>query len=138
MSGTPFSLSADPTSSAAIGNASFVNVSGPITIAKDYRAGESYFSSSNISAPAPNTIGNSGRNTTRGPGLHVLDLALMRRFEAGERVGIDFRAEVYNVTNSPQFRNPVNLFNASNFGRLTSTINNEGEREFQFGVRIVF
>ena len=51
-------------------------------------------------------FGNSGRNILRGPGVFNLDGSVFRDFRMTERFGLQFRAEMFGVTNTPQFNNP--------------------------------
>jgi hypothetical protein len=49
---------------------------------------------------APGHVGNSGRNTLRGPSTNVLDFALTRQFSVTEKTKLEFRWEVFNLTNN--------------------------------------
>lgn len=42
----------------------------------------------------------------RGPGVGNLDLAVFRKFGLTERLNLEFRAEAFNLTNTPHFNNP--------------------------------
>src|SRR2546425_6719183 len=55
--------------------------------------------------PAPGTNG-SGRNIFEAPGYWNLDLGIGKRFELTERFNLQFRAELFNVLNHPNFDNP--------------------------------
>lgn len=63
--------------------------------------------------------GTLGRGTLRGFPLRQIDLSLRRRFALSEFVALDFRADAFNVTNTPNFANPVNVLTNTNFGRAT-------------------
>jgi hypothetical protein len=78
----------------------------------------------NAFARAPlGTWGNCGVGTARAPGYQNLDAALAKRFVAGGQRYLEFRAEVFNLTNRPNFRAPARDINAPNtFGRITSTL----------------
>ena len=76
-----------------------------------------------------------------GPDLRRLDAALRRSFQVTENVRVEFRAEVYNVTNHPFFSVPSNLnfLNTTNFGQISSTRDNPNDaREIQFAVKFYF
>ena len=62
--------------------------------------------------------------------------SLFRRFKITERVGMEFRAESFNLTNTPHFGNPNGNVNSSNFGKITSDAGDP--RTFRFGLRIPF
>src|SRR6185369_3899145 len=62
-------------------------------------------------APAgPFVIGNSSRNPVRGPGLQNADLMVGKTFRVTERVRFEFRAEAFNVSNTPAFNDPNGSF----------------------------
>jgi hypothetical protein len=61
---------------------------------------------------ASGTFGTMGRNIFRGPGLKDWDLSVVKNWKVGERLGIQFRAEMFNIINHPNFASP----NASIFG----------------------
>jgi hypothetical protein len=56
------------------------------------------------------------RNFLRGFGAFQWDLALHRSFPIRERVRLEFRAEMFNLLNHPNFGPPANTFGASGFG----------------------
>jgi aerobic-type carbon monoxide dehydrogenase small subunit (CoxS/CutS family) len=65
--------------------------------------------------------GTSGRNILRGPSWVNLDFSLFRTFGITEGLVLEFRAEAFNLTNTPHFNNPVNSVDAGNFMRITGT-----------------
>jgi len=86
-------------------------------------------------------FGNVGRNTMRGPGQRNLDLSLFRTFKLSGNVNLQFRAEGFNMTNTPHFSNPNGNVNSSNFGKILSTDSNWAmgrSRQFRFGFRLEF
>ena len=110
--------------------------------------GQSYF---NPAAFAPVTAvryGTSGLNILRGPGVVNMDMGLFREFSATERVKVQFRAEAFNVGNTPHYNNPgTNVSNAvrnadgsisktNGYTEITSAASDE--RQFRFGLRISF
>jgi hypothetical protein len=52
------------------------------------------------------TIGNVGRNSLRGPGYFQLDLSGMKNFAITERVTMQFRVDIFNILNHPNFTSP--------------------------------
>jgi hypothetical protein len=56
------------------------------------------------------------RNYLRGFGATQWDFAVHRIFPIGERLGLQFRAEMLNILNHPNFGPPANTFGASGFG----------------------
>ena len=66
------------------------------------------------------------------------DFSVFRTLDVREGWKLEFRAELYNLTNTPQFANPVGNVNAGNFGQITGTFNGAGEREVQLALRLRF
>lgn len=66
--------------------------------------------------------GTLGRGTLRGFNLSQVDLSLRRRFSLGERFGLDFRADAFNVFNTANFANPTGVMTSANFGRSVSIL----------------
>jgi hypothetical protein len=64
--------------------------------------------------------GTLGRNALRGFPLRQLDLALRRRFALTERMNLQFRMDVFNLLNRPNFGDPVGDLNSGLFGRSTA------------------
>jgi hypothetical protein len=86
--------------------------------------------------PASGTIGNGGRNTLVGPHTSVFDAALMREFPFGERTNLEFRWEVFNVTNTPLFGQPNSNFSSGAAGTITTLSGDP--RVMQFALRLSF
>lgn len=88
-------------------------------------------------------FGTSGRNILRGPGLVNLDLGLFRQFGVSERVNVQFRAEAFNISNTPHFANPSGNASAATFMTITAVSNEDtdasaGPRVLRLGLRISF
>ena len=81
-------------------------------------------------------LGNVGRNTLRGPHTNVFDFALTRDFPIHESLGLQFRWEVFNLTNTVQFGQPGNNFSSSSAGTITSLAGDP--RVMQFALRLSF
>jgi hypothetical protein len=64
-----------------------------------------------FAVPAPGTYGNLGRFALHGPSLSQFDLTLQKRFAISERLGIEFRSELYNILNRANFANPPATLN---------------------------
>lgn len=68
-----------------------------------------------FSFPAANQAqGSLGRNALRGFGAWQVDMGLSRRFALGERAGLQFRWEVFNIFNHTNFANPGSPFSSVN------------------------
>ena len=79
-------------------------------------------------------LGNASRNPVRGPAYRDLDLALVKHFSIPEKAEIEFRAELFDVTNTPAFSQPNGSFGSPAFGSITSTTTDP--RVAQFALRI--
>jgi hypothetical protein len=83
--------------------------------------------------------GTSGRDILRGPGSSNLDFALFKNLAVTERLNAQFRAQAYNISNTPHFANPNgDLSQGPNqFGHITSTIPFT-YRQVELGLRFTF
>jgi hypothetical protein len=69
------------------------------------------------------------------PSAQTINFSLMKRVNITEGVRVQFRTEVFNLFNHPNFRTLVTNFSASNFGALTET---DEPRVIQFGLKLLF
>ncbi|WP_353069733.1 TonB-dependent receptor [Tunturibacter empetritectus] len=61
------------------------------------------------------------RNAFSGPGYKTVDLGLFKGFRITERVNAEFRAQAYNLFNTPQFGNPdTNIHDGANIPGSTT------------------
>jgi hypothetical protein len=58
----------------------------------------------------------------RGFAVSQFDMALHRQFDLGERLKLQFKVEVFNLFNHPNFGNPVNILSSSSFGQSTQML----------------
>jgi Carboxypeptidase regulatory-like domain/TonB dependent receptor/TonB-dependent Receptor Plug Domain len=84
----------------------------------------------------PGVVGNSGRNTLRGPNTNVFDLSLMRNFHIYEATNLQFRWEVFNLFNHPLFGQPNGNITSGAAGSITSLAGDP--RVMQFALRLSF
>jgi hypothetical protein len=75
-----------------------------------------------LSAPPSGQQGNLGRNELRGFGAWQIDFAMHRQFHLTEAFGLQFRAELFNIFNHPNFGNPVNVLTSPLFGVSTQML----------------
>ena len=98
-----------------------------------------WFNASCFSAPAPFTYGNAGRDIVIGPGLDDFDATLQKEFPIRESVKLQFRLDVFDFFNHPNFNAPIGAgrtFSAStSFGQITSA---NDPRDMQFSLRLAF
>jgi hypothetical protein len=87
-------------------------------------------------AQAPQfTIGNSSRNAVVGPGYRTGDVMIGKIFSITERLRTEFRAEAFNVTNTPPLGNPNGSFGNAAFGSITTALD---PRVFGFVLKVHF
>jgi hypothetical protein len=103
-----------------------------------------YIKLSCFSFPAANTLGNLGRNTLVGPSLQNLDFSLFKNHILyGERLKVQFRAEVFNLFNRANLgSNFERIFSSggqpvpSNAALISPTVTTS--RQIQFGMKFVY
>jgi hypothetical protein len=81
--------------------------------------------------------GTTPRNYLTGPGFYDIDFSTFKDFRITERVITQFRAEFFNLTNTPHYVQPDYNFTDGNFGNLTNT-SFSSERQIQFALRVSF
>jgi hypothetical protein len=101
----------------------------------DGRTVAKYFNTGAFTAAPQFVIGTSPRNPIRGPGLQNADLMIGKTFGITERVNLEFRAEAFNVSNTPPLNDPNGTFGSAAFGSITSAGN---PRDFEFVAKLHF
>jgi hypothetical protein len=154
-SGTPFSVSAAGTSLNLPNSTQMADkVKSDAQILGEIGAGKSWFDPLAFRAVTEPRFGNAGYNTMRGPGFANLDLSVQRQFTFRDRLSLQARAEVFNVTNTPHFANPNanvsnlqlnadgTIRNLGGYSSITGTANSgrDGidERVVRLGLRLGF
>ncbi len=154
-SGSPFTVTSSGTSLDMPGSTQRADQIKPkVEILGNTGPGQSYFDPLAFAPVTEARFGTFGFNRMRGPGVRNLDFSLFRQFRFSERWSMQFRAEVFNLTNTPHFSNPSanvsnlqlnsdgTIRNLGGFSTITSIRNTgrEGldERVFRFGLRFGF
>jgi hypothetical protein len=94
-----------------------------------------------FTAPCLGCVGDLGRNTFVGPAFTSWDTSLFKKIKVTERVGMEFRAEAFNVLNHTNFQLPGarfatnNNINHNSFGKAAGTFN---PRKMQLGLKVSF
>ena len=87
--------------------------------------------------PAIGVLGNANRVPVVGPDFVNTDFSIIKQFALPrEGMGLNFRAEFFNLFNHAQFGMPVNDISAFGFGQVNSTVNNP--RLVQFALKLTF
>jgi hypothetical protein len=115
-------------------NAAFT---GPVVLGNPRK----WFDPAAFVPPAAGTYGNLGRGVYEGPGLATVDISLFKNTPISEKIGLQFRAEAFNLLNRANYGtpNPV-VFSgttaSSSAGLITATATMS--RQIQFGLKLTF
>ena len=110
------------------------NLVGKPSLSPDLRTPAHFFNTSAFGSAPQFTIGSASRNPVRGPAYRDLDLALIKHTTLFHETGMEFRAELFNVTNTPAFAQPNGSFGSAAFGSITSTTTDP--RVMQLAIRL--
>ena len=83
----------------------------------------------------PFTFGSAGKNVLVGPGTIGWDFSLYKNIRFGEKYGLQFRGEAFNLPNHPNFNFPNAQVGNRNFGIISSA---RAPRIMQIGLKFVF
>jgi len=137
QSGNPVNIVTGDGSVNGIPNTLRPNIDGPVTIIGTV---ERWFETSVFKQVS--AFGNIGRNVVIGPRFDNVDLSVIKTTQLSERVRLQFRAEVFDLFNHPNFGQPGNVVGTPAFGRIINTRFPTGEsgssRQIQFALKIVF
>jgi hypothetical protein len=97
-----------------------------------------WFNPCAFQAPPKGELGNASRAPLSGPNFVNTDFSVIKQFTLPwENLGLNFRAEFFNLFNHAQFGLPAANINApGQFGLISSTVNNP--RLIQFGLKLTF
>ncbi len=108
---------------------------GDPTLPADQRSVGRWFDTTAFAPAGQFTIGNSSRNPVVGSSYRTVDVMLGKTFTITERWRTEFRAEAFNLTNTPPLGNPNGSFGNAAFGTITSALD---PRVFEFVVKLQF
>jgi hypothetical protein len=135
QSGNPVNIVTSNSSLNGVPNSVRPDVTGPVRIIGSV---DKWFDPSVF--VAANHFGNLGRNAVVGPGFNNTDLSLIKDARHGGRIGLQFRVDVFNLFNHPNFGPPGNIVGSPSFGKITQTRLPTGEsgssRQIQLAVRL--
>ncbi|HET8781678.1 MAG TPA: carboxypeptidase regulatory-like domain-containing protein [Pyrinomonadaceae bacterium] len=137
QSGNPFNVVTSNSTVTGLANTLRPNVDGPVEIIGEV---EQWFDTTAFDAVP--RFGNLGRNVIIGPTFNNIDFSVMKTTNLGERVRVQFRAEVFDLFNHANFGRPGNTVGTPSFGRITSTRFPTGEsgssRQIQFALKLIY
>jgi hypothetical protein len=99
-----------------------------------------WFNPAAFSQPAAFTMGSVARTLPdiNGPSFFDLDASIFKYFPIKERMKLQFRAETFNLTNTPSFDVPGRTLGSSTFGVVTATLTPVHAREMQLALQLLF
>ncbi|NYF50603.1 TonB-dependent receptor [Tunturiibacter gelidoferens] len=110
--------------------------------ARGSRAIQHFFNTAAFVPQPLGTIGNVQRNSLFGPTFRHVDLSVFKTFAITERFGLQFRAESYNISNTPNFYlgngQPGDQFGNPGFGSISQADPNYTPRQYQFALKVLF
>ncbi len=112
------------------------NVVAKTSLPASQRTPQRFFNTAAFAVAPQFTLGNASRNPVRGPAYRDGDIALIKHTKVGERVDVEFRAEMFNLTNTPGFAQPNGSFGSPAFGSISATFTDP--RVVQFGLRLSY
>jgi hypothetical protein len=117
------------------------NFTGPVIL----KTIDHWFDPNAFTLPIPGTFGNVSRGAFRGPGLVDVDTSFFKRFRISEQWTLQFRTEMFNILNHPNFAYPNQVVftgNSSSYsyspsaGAITAT--STTSRQIQFALKLLF
>jgi hypothetical protein len=147
QTGMPFTVAVSPdlSNTGLAGTDAQPNRIGPGDLPASERSVNRWFNVADFVVQPANTFGNSGRNILNGPGFINLDIGLNKQVPLSERIHVQFRAEAFNVSNTPQLDQPGGgtfetagrpLMSSPSASAIARTIHDS--RQIQFGLKLVF
>jgi hypothetical protein len=136
QSGMPFPVTQGTNNNAFAGfTTQRPNVVGNPNLPADQRTSNKWFDTSAFSVAPIFTLGTSTRNPVRCPDYRNVDLAFIRRVPIERKTSFEFRVEIFNLLNTPQFNQPNAVVNTAGFGSINSALD---PRVVQLAVKILF
>ena len=102
-----------------------------------------WFNPAAFAAGDVGTFGTVGKGAYFGPSIHYFDMGLSKNVRFSNDMGMQFRAEFFNVFNRPNFANPIaQLRSPTSFGRVFNTFGRTlglgTSRQIQFALKYMF
>jgi len=94
-----------------------------------------WFNTAAFVTPPYGTFGNAGRNILEGPGFSSVDVSIFKTTKINEHAALQFRTEIFNLFNRPNFALPDSFVGDPSFGSILSAAT---PRRVQFALKILF
>jgi len=109
--------------------------------AKNYSSPNNQFNSAAFVTPPSSDFGNVPRNAGTGPRFAQFDVAAIKNTAVGDKWRVQFRTDLFNIFNHPNFANPDGNTTDPNFGRSASTVGSTigigTSRQVQFSIKLI-
>jgi hypothetical protein len=110
------------------------NIIAKSSLPASQRTPAHFFNTAAFSTAPQFVLGTASRNPVRGPAYRDLDLAFVKHTALPREADLEFRAELFNIMNTPAFAQPNGSFGSAAFGSITSTTTDP--RVIQFALRL--
>jgi hypothetical protein len=135
--GRPFTITGSNRSNTGGGHTSRANCLGDAQPSGFDKTLTKWFDTTQFADTLPNTHGNCGFNTVRGPGAKNLNMSLFRNFPLPSGRRIEFRASAFNLLDWEVYAFPgSSVANPTTFGVINGVRNSP--REMQFAIKLYF
>lgn len=136
QSGAPFSVSMS--SNASLNTGTFLRPNRICNGSKPsgQRTLSAYYDISCFVNPPQYQFGNTGRNILIGPSYQTIDAGLHKEFRIRESLGMQFRAEFFNLFNTANFGFPGNSIGSASAGKISALATGATARQLQFAARL--
>ena len=134
-SGLPFGLDSTSNTSNSLGGRQRANRIKDGNLGRSERSIDRWFDTTAFVNPPTYTFGNSARNVLRAPGRVNFDLMAAKSFPFNDRYRLDFRAEGFNLMNTPPFGFPGATVGTAQMGVIASA---DAARVFQLALKFAF
>jgi hypothetical protein len=140
QTGSPYSINSSLDTAATGVGGETADLTGVAALPPGGRSNSAYFNTAAFQNAAGGTFGETGRNFLTGPSLINFDFSLFKEFPVWEHGKVQFRGELFNLFNHPNFNNPDNTVGDGTFGQITSarSLGTGAPRVAQFALKYLF
>lgn len=138
QSGGPLAFSSANNTTFAQGGGQRPNLIGNPVLSDGERTILRWFNTAAFAAPSAYTFGSTPRSlgSVRSDGLSGIDFSVVKNTKLYESLGLQFRAEFFNLTNTVRFAPPNTAFGSPAFGQVSAQSNQP--RVVQFALKLIY
>jgi hypothetical protein len=96
---------------------------------------EEWFNTTAFQIQSQPIFGDAGRNDIRGPGIKNWDVTVAKSTVLREKWVLEFRTDLFNAFNTPQFLLPIRNIDSPDFGKIFQA---RDPRQIQFSLSLLF